>query len=55
MKKLWFYFNTIQLGSTYTEFAYVKSPANVAMVKKSYDKIINVQPIPDEFKDQLMA
>jgi hypothetical protein len=32
MKRLWFYFNTIQLASTYTEFNLVKVPANVSMV-----------------------
>jgi hypothetical protein len=29
MKKLWFYFNTVQLADSFTEFNNVKPPANV--------------------------
>jgi len=42
MKKLWFYFNTIQLSSSFIDFAYVAPPANVEMIKSSYEKIIHV-------------
>lgn len=55
MKKLWFYFNTIQLASTFTDFHLVKLPANVSMVKKSYENIIHVKPIPDELMVKLKA
>jgi energy-converting hydrogenase Eha subunit A len=55
MKKLWFYFNTVQLASTFTEFNLVKTPANVSMVKKSYDSIIHVKLIPDELMTKVKA
>ncbi len=55
MKKLWFYFNTLQLSSTFTEFNLVKLPANVQMVKKSYDNIIHVKPIPAEMMTKIKA
>lgn len=55
MKKLWFFFNTVQLASTFTEFNLVKSPANVTLIKKAYDKIVNLKILPDGFIDQLIA
>jgi len=55
MKKLWFYFNTIQLASTFTYFNLVKAPANVTMVKSAYEKIINLKLIPDQTIAQIKA
>jgi hypothetical protein len=55
MKKLWFYFNTVQLGSTFTDFSNNKLPANVEMVKKSYDNMIKVKVIPDELMNNVKA
>ena len=55
MKKLWFYFNTLQLASTFTEFNLVKTPANVSMVKKSYESIIHVKLIPESLMTKLKA
>jgi len=43
----------MQLASTFTEFANNKIPANVEMVKKSYDDIIKVKVIPDEFMNKI--
>jgi hypothetical protein len=42
MKKLWFYFNTMQLADTFTEFKNVKAPANVEMISNAYKDIIDV-------------
>ena len=40
MKKLWFYFNTMQLVDTFTEFHSVKAPANVQMIS---DALLNAR------------
>jgi hypothetical protein len=45
MKKLWFYFNTIQLADTFKEFNNIKAPANVVMISNAYKDIINAQII----------
>jgi hypothetical protein len=55
LKKLWCYFNTVQLSSTFTEFSNTKIPANVEMVKKSYDDMIKVKLIPDELMTKVKA
>ena len=55
MKKLWFYFNTIQVADTFTEFSNVKPPANVAMLQKAYKDIINVKVVPDPVADEIKA
>lgn len=55
MKKLWFYFNTIQLASTFIYFNLVRAPANVTMVKSAYEKIINLKLIPDQTIAQIKA
>lgn len=47
MRKLWFYFNALQLADSFTDFANVKSPANLEMVKKAYKDIIHVKMLPD--------
>ena len=55
MKKLWFYFNTMQLVDTFTEFHSVKSPANVQMISDAYKDIINVQMLPPSVIDKIKA
>ena len=55
MGKLWFFFNTVQLGSSFTMFNLVRAPANVSLLKKAYDKIVNLKILPDGFIDQQLA
>ena len=45
----------MQLASTFTEFINNKIPANVEMVKKSYDNMIKVKVIPDELMNKVKA
>ena len=47
MKKLWFYFNTMQLIDSYLKFVNVKPPANVEIVAKAYNDIIHAKLLPD--------
>ena len=55
MKQLWFYFNTMQLADTYTEFTNVKAPGNVKMISDAYKDIINVQAIPTSVMNKFKA
>ena len=55
MKKLWFYFNTVQLANSYTDFNLVQTPANVNMVKSAYDKIINLKIVPEQIMVNIKA
>lgn len=54
MKKLWFYFNTLQVTDSLVKFRNVKMPANMELVKKAYNDIIHVKMIPDELMDGLL-
>jgi len=45
----------VQLSSTFTEFTNNKIPANVEMVKKSYDDMIKVKVIPDDLINKIKA
>ena len=53
MKKLWFYFNTLQVTDSLVKFRNVKMPANVELVQKAYNDIIHVKMIPDELMNGL--
>ena len=53
MKKLWFYFNTLQVTDSLVKFRNVKMPANVELVQKAYNDIIHVKLIPDELMNGL--
>jgi len=55
MKKLWFYFNTMQLVDTFNEFNNVKAPANVMMISDAYKDIINVQVLPPDVMNKIKS
>jgi hypothetical protein len=42
MEKLWFFYNTMQLSNTFTDFNLVKEPANVSLVQRVYNQLINL-------------
>ena len=47
MKQIWYYFNTLQVASTFADEMLINKPANVEMINGAYHDIINVKMIPD--------
>ena len=47
MKQIWYYFNTLQVASTFADEMLINKPANVEMIDGAYHDIINVKIIPD--------
>ena len=53
MKQIWYYFNTLQVTSTFADEMLIHKPANVEMINGAYHDIINVKVIPDSMMLQI--